>query len=433
MKFNNIKKIFFCIIMLVFAIFPSNIFAAQKLNLSSTAAIAMDADSSLVLYEKNSNKKIYPASTTKILTAILAIENLELKDSAVVSKTALDIPWDSSTVYLRTGEILTIEDLLYCLLLNSGNDAANVLAEAVSGSIDKFVDLMNQKIKEIGCTNTHFNNAHGYSDNNHYTTALDMAKILDYCIENETFVKIMSTKSYTVAPTNKTKTKRILSNTNRLILKKEDSVYSRYYSNCIGGKTGYTDEAGRTLVTFGKKDGKTVIVAVFDAAFNGSEDLRYTDAINLFEYSFNNFTKQTIAKAENYSFNYINTNKNLNYSVALKEDFNMLWYNNQAPDCSYTINIDDSSLEGIDKDNFKELPVGTVTFKFKDLNNNELSHSENLYLKDIERYTLITKSNITWIIVLVSVIVLIALISLLVIKATRKTSISKSSRKERRK
>ena len=284
----------------------SYIFANENLSINSKAAIAMDADSSIVLYSKNIDSKIYPASTTKILTAILAIENLDLNKSVVVSKTAIAIPWDSSSVYLKEGELITVSDLLYCLLLNSGNDAANVLAEAVSGNINNFVDLMNKKVEELGCTNTHFNNAHGYSDNNHYTTALDMAKIFKYCIQNETFVKIISTKSYIVDKTNKTNKKRYLNNTNRLILKKEDSVYARYYEYCIGGKTGYTDEAGRTLITFAKKGDKTVIAAVFGASSSGVLDARYTDAINLFEYSFNNFSKVTIAQAEEYNFNYIN-------------------------------------------------------------------------------------------------------------------------------
>ena len=118
---------------------------ASSMSVSSKAAIAMDADSSLVLYNKDMNKKIYPASTTKILTAILAIENLDLNKNVVVSQTALNIPWDSSRVYLKKDETISVNDLLYCLLLNSGNDAANVLAEAVSGDIQTFVKLMNIK------------------------------------------------------------------------------------------------------------------------------------------------------------------------------------------------------------------------------------------------------------------------------------------------
>ena len=195
------------LLILIFTTCFCCVFASENLTIHSKAAIAMDADSSIILYNKDINKKIYPASTTKIITAILAIENLDLNRSVVVSKSAISIPWDSSSVYLKEGEIVSVKDLLYCLLLNSGNDAANVLAEAVSGDIPHFVTLMNIKAKEIGCTNTNFNNAHGYSDDNHYTTALDMAKIFNYCIQNETFVDIISAKSYVVEKTNKTNTR----------------------------------------------------------------------------------------------------------------------------------------------------------------------------------------------------------------------------------
>lgn len=410
------------------------VFASSKPHINSKTAVAMDADSSIVLYNKDMDKKIYPASTTKIITAILAIENLSLDKNVVVSKTAIKIPWDSSSVYLKAGEIISINDLLYCLLLNSGNDAANVLAEAVSGDISTFVELMNTKAKELGCTNTHFNNAHGYSDDNHYTTALDMAKIFCYCIQNETFTKIISTKSYIVDETNKTNEKRYLSNTNRLILQKEDSIYARYYEYCIGGKTGYTDEAGRTLITFAKKDNKTVIVAVFGASSSGSVDVRYTDAINLFEYSFNNFSKKTIAESNNYNFNYINTDKKLNYTVGLKENFEIMYNNNEMPDFSYTINIDETNLANLDETNFTEVTAGTITFSFKDINGTIYPSNQTLYLKDISEYNVITSSSIITTIVIILVVAIILLFIIFIItKLKNRTVFVNNSRKDRRK
>lgn len=419
-------------LMIIFATCFCVVYANDNLSISSKAAIAMDADSSTILYNKNINQKVYPASTTKILTAILTIENADLNRNVVVTKSAIAIPWDSSSVYLKEGEIISIKDLLYCLLLNSGNDAANVLAEAVSGDIDSFVKLMNQKLKELGCTETNFTNAHGYSDDNHYTTAHDMAKILNYCIKNQTFVDIMSTKSYIVNETNKTKEKRYLYNTNRLILTKEDSVYARYYKYCIGGKTGYTDEAGRTLVTFGKKDDKTVIVAVFGASSSGSKDVRYTDAINLFEYSFNNFSKKTIAKAEEYNYNYININTKLNYKLGLKEDFEMLCYNTETPDFYYTININEDNLKNIDETNFSEVAAGTITFYYKDINGDERSTDRTLYLESVSRYIDIEKSYAKLIVIIA--IILIVIILLIIILANHKAKIAKTkSRKNRRK
>ena len=256
----------------IFVIFASNIFAAKNIELYSKAAILVDNDSGKILYGKNENERVYPASTTKVLTAILALEKLDLTSSVVVSKAAVNLPYGSSNAALKQGEVISVKDLLYGLMLKSGNDCANVLAEAVSGSIDSFVELMNNKLKELGCDNSHFANAHGYHEDDHYTTPIDMMKILSYAIKNENFVKLISTSSYTIGKTNKTDTERVYQNTNRLILTKDDSYLSRYYEYCIGGKTGYTDEAGRTLVAYAKKGDKNLIIGF------GIKDLVVVDA-----------------------------------------------------------------------------------------------------------------------------------------------------------
>ena len=428
------------IFLIFFMTFFSVIWASQDIKTYSKSVIAMDADSAMVLYNKNMNNKVYPASTTKILTAILSIENLDLSKSVVVSKTALNIPWDSSSVYLKEGEVISVKDLLYCLLLNSGNDAANVLAEAVSGDIESFVKLMNTKLKELGCANTNFVNAHGYSHNQHYTTALDMAKIFSYCIKSQTIVNIISSKTYTVEATNKTSTKRLLKNTNRLILQKEDSIHARFYKYCIGGKTGYTDEAGRTLVTFAKKDNKTIIVAVFGAGSNGSQDARYTDAINLFEYSFNNFNKVTIAEAQNYIFNYININKKLNYTVGLKDNVEILSKSGYMPNMYYTINIDDKNLQNIDNKNINEIPVGNIAFVYDDENGNNYNITKPLYLMEVQKYNPIFNSNNfnIWIFVIIGFILFIIIFVIYICSRAKKNnkriaSSSMPSRKANRK
>lgn len=409
------------------------IFAQNDISIHSKSVIALDADTAAVLYGKNANDKLYPASTTKIITAILAIENLDLNKSVVVSKSAINIPWDSSSVYLKEGEIITVKDLLYCLLLNSGNDAANVLAESVSGDINTFVKLMNIKAKEIGCENTHFNNAHGYSDDQHYTTAMDMAKIFRYCINNKTFEQIISTKSYIVNETNKTNSKRYLNNTNRLILKKEDSIYSRYYEWCVGGKTGYTDEAGRTLITYGVKDGKTVIVGVFGASASGLQDVRYTDAINLFEYSFDNFDKQVIATVDNYNYNYINIDKKLIYSVGIKENLEVLLNRNFVHDISYSIEIDETKLKDFDKNNLDSISVGTITFNITSSNNLTSKISQELYLKNVNKYT--TNINLTPFILIVATLFIVFIIIVLISSKSNKhsyRSFNKVNRKKRK-
>ena len=184
-KLSFIKYIFiFCLIIFNFIFFKSEIFASEEPNIYSNYAIVVDANSGNILYSKGAFEKVYPASTTKILTAILTIENCNLEEPFVVSSEALEsIPYDSSVMGLEVGEIYKIKDLLYGLMLSSGNDAANVLGEAVSGDISSFVELMNNKAKEIGCLNTHFTNAHGYHDDNHYTTPYDMVKIMLYCLK----------------------------------------------------------------------------------------------------------------------------------------------------------------------------------------------------------------------------------------------------------
>lgn len=404
---------------------------ADMLNISSVSAVAIDADTGIVLSGKDVTKKVYPASTTKILTAILALENLDLDKSVVVSKTAISIPWDSSRIYLKEGEVVTVSDLLYGLLLESGNDAANVLAESVSGSISEFVKLMNTKLQELGCTNTHFANAHGYSDDDHYTTALDMAKILKYCIKNDTFVKIFSTKEYTMDATNKTNSKRYFTNTNRLIQTKEDSIYSRYYKYCIGGKTGYTDEAGKTLVTYGVKDNKNVIVTVFNGGTVEGIDARYTDAINLFEYAFNNFEKHTIANSSDYSFMYTNVENKLRYYISMDSNLElMLKENSGVKEFSYTLNIDDSKLPE-DTLDFS----GTVgTIKFNMLLDNEVYEFEkDLKITKIEELSIFETSNsLATIITIIILLVILICIILFLANSKKKNNVKATNFKSRK-
>lgn len=303
----------------VYSVFGENINIAD-INIYSRASILVDSDTGDVLYSKNSDSKVYPASTTKILTAILVIEKLDLNSTVVVSETAVKIPAGSSNAALKTGEVISVKDLLYCLMLKSGNDSANVLAEAVSGTVPNFILLMNQKVKDLGLIDTNFTNAHGFHDNNHYTTATDMMKILKYAITKDTFKTICETKEYTIEPTNLTAEKRVYQNTNRLILTKEDSYLSDYYQYCLGGKTGFTDEAGRTLVAFGKKGDRNLILGTFDVMDVGKDDGRYVDAISLFEYGFNNFTKILGIKKDDFKFQYIDKNNGYKYILGIKED-----------------------------------------------------------------------------------------------------------------
>ena len=263
------------------------------LNIYAESVILIDNKTGTTLYEKNSEKKMYPASTTKILTAILTLEKGNLEDEVIVSKSAIEsMKAGYSSAYLSEGEIISVENLLKCLLIPSANDAANVLAEYISGSISEFVKLMNEKVKELGCTNTHFVTTNGLHDDNHYTTAKDMSIIARYCMQNSTFRNIVSTQSCTIPATNKSD-KRYYTNTNDLINTKSEY----YYKNCIGIKTGFTSQAQNCLVSACKKDKMELIAVVFGASLTESgKSARYVDSKTLYDYAFSNYSISTIVK-----------------------------------------------------------------------------------------------------------------------------------------
>ena len=230
------------------------------LNIYSEAAILIDSKTGQILYEKNAYTKKYPASTTKILTAILAIENCNLNDTVTVTKSAISaVPAGYSSANLIEGEKITIQNLLIVFLVHSANDAGYVLAEHVSGSIDNFSRLMNEKVLSLGCENTHFTNPSGIHDDSHYTTAYDLSLIAKYCMQNETFRNLVSMQTCTIPSTNKSTTRKY-SNTNNLI----DPSSKFYLKECIGIKTGYTSEARNCLVSSCIKDNLELICVVLD-------------------------------------------------------------------------------------------------------------------------------------------------------------------------
>lgn len=304
------QKIFILIILLI-QFFQITVFANTKnivktksnietteqiaLELDCEAAILLEEKSGIIVYEKNSNEKLYPASTTKILTAILVLENCKLSDSITVTENSInDIPSGYVIGDLRVGEKFTIEDMLYTLMLKSANDVAVLLAEHVSGSVENFSDLMNRKAIEIGCKNTHFVNPNGIHNDDHYTTAYDLALIAKYCMQNETFKKIVSTPEYTLPKTNLyAYENRTFDNTNNLILTKS----SYYYENATGIKTGYTKEAGSCLISSATKDDINYIGVVLNSNSNKyGKNTRFTDSKKLFEYGFENFVYNEFKK-----------------------------------------------------------------------------------------------------------------------------------------
>lgn len=252
-------------------------------NLLSNSAIVVDMKTGYTLLEKNIKDKLYPASITKIMTAILTIENANKEDVVTFSADAVfSIEQGSSAAYVDVDEQLTVDECLYGLMLISGNDLANGLAEHVGGTMDNFAAMMTNKAEELGCLNTNFTNAHGLHDDNHYTTAYDMAVIAKYAYEKAekngmSFKTYCSTGFYECQPTNKQELVRQWRNNNKLI----NPYAKEYYEDCIGGKTGYTNKSGGTLVTFANINGRTLICVVMKSANSLSA---YADTTNIYDY-----------------------------------------------------------------------------------------------------------------------------------------------------
>lgn len=299
---NCLKKI--CITLFLFLIIfvssCTSTYASTIPDTYSSACLLMEESTGKILYSKNANSIMYPASTTKIMTAILTLENCKLSDTAVVSHNAVfSIPSGYSTASLVEGEVLTIEQLLNVLLIPSANDAAVVLAEHIAGSVEAFSDMMNSKAVELGCLNTHFVNPNGIHNENHYSTAYDLALIGKYAMQFPTFKEISSKTRYTLPITNAySKEDRIFNTTNDLIKPNySSSPTNYYYKYATGGKTGYTDPAGQCIVATATKDNVSLIAVTLHGDFTEDNlSQRALDCKALFEYGFNNFSMVSIAK-----------------------------------------------------------------------------------------------------------------------------------------
>ncbi|RDU23563.1 D-alanyl-D-alanine carboxypeptidase family protein [Anaerosacchariphilus polymeriproducens] len=273
-------------------------------NVSSDSAIIMEASTGAILYEKNIDKQQYPASITKIMTTLLAIEKCSMDETVTFSKEAVfGIERNSSHIARDVGEQLTMEQCLYAIMLESANEVSAAVAEHIGGSNEGFAKIMNAKAKELGCKNTHFNNPHGLPDENHYTSAYDMALIAKAAISNNTFKTIIGTKRYTLPQTNKNDECYYLNNHHKMLQE------ALHYDGCEGGKTGYTTVAGATLVTFAKRGDLELICVVMKTS--GTQ--HYEDTKALFDYAFENFEKYNIAENEtNFTNNPQNTTSNSN-------------------------------------------------------------------------------------------------------------------------
>ena len=299
---KSIRKKVGCFILVVFTLITSSSVSVKAEAywpegpwIETPSAIVMEVNSGAVLYEKNSDVKHYPASITKILTTLIALEQSALDETVTFSADAVyKNEGDTSHIARDLNEQMTMEETLYAVMLESANECAYAAAEHVGaklgGNYQTFVDLMNEKAKELGCENSHFNNSNGLPDEQHWTTARDMAKISVEAYKNEMFRTITGTKTYQIPPTNKHSDITYLNNHHAMLHYYRTNQY--LYDYCTGGKTGYTVAAGSTLVTFAEKDGLALVCVVMNT--DGAS--QYLDTTALMEYCFQNFKSYRISE-----------------------------------------------------------------------------------------------------------------------------------------
>lgn len=295
---KHLKKITLLLIAVIIAstlCLPAG--AAEKPVFEGKAALLLELNSNEILFEQNADATVYPASLTKIMTCLLTLESGTLTDTVTVSETALEgLDASGSTIGLLPGETMTVENLLYSIMLSSANEACNVAAEYVSGSIESFLDAMNTRAGQLGCTGTHFANTHGLHDEDHYTTARDLSLIAQAALKNNAFREIVSTANYTMPATNLSP-QRKLTTTNQLIQKRSENRY--YDSRVTGIKTGFTTPAGRCLIA-SAEDGTLSLLSVVcgcETRILETGDLEFAsfpETKKLLDYGFNNFTYQTV-------------------------------------------------------------------------------------------------------------------------------------------
>lgn len=287
------------IILPTFSAFAEEVTPETETNQTTPAVIAetailMDAASGEILFDKNADQKMFPASITKLMTILLALEHGKLTDEITFSHNAIySIEPGSAHIAIQEGETLTLEQVLRAIILRSANEASNGVAEYVDGSTEAFAKHMTARAKELGCKNTNFLNANGLHNENHYTTAHDMALIAKELLKHEEYRSMMSETYYEIQPTNKQTEVRYLHGQHQML--NENSLY--YYKDAIGGKTGFTSEALNTLVTYAERDGMELIAVVMKC--NGAE--HYTDTASLFDYGFTHYESVKILSAADHT------------------------------------------------------------------------------------------------------------------------------------
>ena len=271
----------------------------QGPEITSTAAVIMEDSTQTMLYSKNMDQILYPGAAVKVMTTLLALENSQLTDQVTMTATGVSGVTDGgANISAQLDEVFTVEQCLYAIMLSSANDIALQVAEHIGGSVENFVQMMNDRAAQLGCTNTVFTNPTGLPDENQHTTAHDMALIMKSAIDNESFRTIAGTASYTIPATNVSGGDRVLTNNFSMM----SASNAAYYQNCLGGREGYTEASGSTLVCAAEKNGITLIAVVLQ----GASGVTSTEAASLLNYGFDNF--QMLSLGDN-DFNMVSSGK----------------------------------------------------------------------------------------------------------------------------
>ena len=348
-------------------------------EVSADSAVLMDAATGQILYSKNMDSAYPPASTTKLMTALLTLENCKLDDVVTVGKNPPLA--DGSKIYIFQDEQIKVNDLLHALLLASANDCAEALAEHISGSIDDFAKLMNKRAKKLGCENTNFMNPSGLYDPKHMTSAKDLALIMRELTKHPEYTKIAATESYNIQPTNKSAVARPLWNENKLIQK-----YSKYfYDGCVGGKTGYTIQSQHSYVCAATRNNQKLIVALV----HDSKKTFWQDSTALLNYGFKNFELVTLYSKGEEVTNY--TSNGLTVPLLATEDF--YYVREKGTNITPKYEIQNKDISKLSFKRGDKILEAAVTFDNKPIGTLKLSGGENHEIKKISGAAIPSKTT----------------------------------------
>lgn len=407
------KRIFFAlfIVFLFLPTYKANA-ATHPPSISSEGAVLIDATTGKVLYDKNMKEPLAPASTTKIMTALLTIEKCKLDDQVTIGKNPPNA--EGTAIGLKEGEIISVKDLLYGLLLESANDCAEALAEHISGSIDNFAKLMNEKAKQLGCENTNFVNPSGLYEKDHLTTPYDLSLILREVSKFSDYLKISEEPFYKIQPTNKSNEVRWVNNKNNLVLKN-----NRYfYKDCIAGKTGFTTPSKHTYTAVAEKNGQRLIVTILKS---DDKSVYFSEAKALFDYGFAKYELVKLyARGDEVSTYKINDSLSIPllayedfYFLKDKEDTNL---KELSPVCSVVSqNLEKSSFSRGDK-----ILDSNISLNSEIIGKLSLASGVNREITPLTAAKETIKKNSISIFIIVPLVLFLALLSIRVINLRRR-------------